>query len=178
VTVFDTVPAAERRAFFPYGEERTSTPALRYEVDKYATYNRSWITGLDYANQRYYDSATGRFVTPDPGDAGDLDDPQSLNLYTYVNNDPINFNDPEGTTVNIPLEDGGSPTSCLNYKLEPWMKSHGFSVGDNFGDFGNTAVGTLGITLYYESTGGSTQFYQQVAQVMANRYWLARLSQN
>ena len=160
--------------YHPYGQQYAgdSTASKLDGKEKFGTYFRD-ADGKDYADQRYFSQGAGRFLTPDPGDAGDLNDPQSLNLYSYVGNDPINFNDPEGTTVNIPLGDGGSPTSCLNYKLEPWMHSHGFSVDDNFGDFGNTAVGTLGITLYYESTGGSTQLYQQMAQVMANRYWLA-----
>jgi RHS repeat-associated protein len=141
----------DRFKYYPYSEEN-ATPTTPRDRVKFGTYTRDAATGLDYADQRYYSSISGPFLTPDPGDAGDMDNPQSLNLYTYVNNDSINFNDPEGTTVNIPLDDGASPTSCLNYKLEPWMKSHGFSAGDNFGDFGNTAVGTLGITLYEEFT--------------------------
>jgi RHS repeat-associated protein len=51
--------------------------------------------GLDYAHARYYQPGFGRFMSVDPL-AGDVGDPQSLNLYSYVRNNPINFIDPTG----------------------------------------------------------------------------------
>jgi hypothetical protein len=51
---------------------------------------------VDYADQRYYASAYGRFATTDPQYAGTLSNPQSLNLYSYVLGDPVNGNDPRG----------------------------------------------------------------------------------
>jgi hypothetical protein len=42
----------------------------------------------------------GKFLTPDPAKAGDAIIPQSWNKYAYVNNDPINFNDPTGLDEN------------------------------------------------------------------------------
>jgi hypothetical protein len=126
--------------------------------------------------QRYYSSIMGRFLTPDPSDAGDLSDPQSLNLYSYVLNDPVNYNDPEGLDVNIPLENGGSATSCLNHTLMPWFQSHGTNIGNNFGNYANTNGGILALTMYFEDTHGSQSEYQALAQVFSNRYNLIKSS--
>lgn len=52
-------------------------------------------TGLIYLRNRYYDPHIGRFLTPDPLQ-GLLDSPQSLNPYSFVENNPINFIDPLG----------------------------------------------------------------------------------
>jgi RHS repeat-associated protein len=59
-------------------------------------------TGLDYFGARYYSGAQGRFITPDwsakpqPIPYADLNDPQSLNLYAYVRNNPIKNRDLDG----------------------------------------------------------------------------------
>ncbi len=48
-------------------------------------------TGLAYNRFRYYDPATGRYLSPDPiGIAGGLD------LYGYARNNPLRFIDPDG----------------------------------------------------------------------------------
>ncbi|MER3453520.1 MAG: hypothetical protein C4344_07875 [Acidimicrobiia bacterium] len=56
------------------------------------------MTGLDYAINRHYDSLQGRFTQVDPIGmrAANLFDPQSLNMYAYCGNDPINRLDPDG----------------------------------------------------------------------------------
>ena len=52
----------EKFRYYPYGEERTSTVNGR---DKFGTYFRD-LTGMDYADQRYYAPGTGRFGSADP----------------------------------------------------------------------------------------------------------------
>ncbi|HYE83327.1 MAG TPA: RHS repeat-associated core domain-containing protein [Clostridia bacterium] len=52
-------------------------------------------TGLYYLRARYYDPYIGRFISEDSY-WGEDDNPLSLNLYTYCENDPVNFIDPTG----------------------------------------------------------------------------------
>jgi RHS repeat-associated protein len=65
---------------------------------RFTSYDRSTATGLDYAVNRHYDSQQGRFTQVDPAGmrATDLESPQTLNLYSYCTNDPINQADPSG----------------------------------------------------------------------------------
>jgi RHS repeat-associated protein len=66
---------------------------------RFTSYDRSGTTLLDYAVNRYYDSNQGRFTQVDPigMQAVDPMNPQSLNLYAYCANDPMNSRDPSGT---------------------------------------------------------------------------------
>ena len=52
-------------------------------------------TGLDYLRARYYDSQGGAFLTEDSYPGEDTD-PLSQNLYSYVQNNPVNYTDPSG----------------------------------------------------------------------------------
>lgn len=65
---------------------------------RFTSYDRSAATGLSYAVNRSYDSQQGRFTQVDPIGMGasSLDDPQSLNMYAYCGNDPVNRTDPDG----------------------------------------------------------------------------------
>ena len=71
---------------------------------------RDTESGNDYFGARYYSSAVGRFMTPDwsakvePVPYSKLDDPQSLNLYAYVMNNPMTRIDADG---HAPLSWGG-----------------------------------------------------------------------
>jgi RHS repeat-associated protein len=64
-------------------------------------------TGTIYLRARYYDPATSRMLTEDCvwssqdtlGNGVKVDDPLSLNLYLYCQDDPINYADPSGHTL-------------------------------------------------------------------------------
>ncbi|MDE6155922.1 MAG: RHS repeat-associated core domain-containing protein, partial [Eubacterium sp.] len=55
-------------------------------------------TGLQYLRARYYDSSQGRFTTKDTY-LGTIPNPLSRNLYTYVENNPLNYIDPSGHLI-------------------------------------------------------------------------------
>jgi RHS repeat-associated protein len=80
----------DRVNYFSYGEGMTSA------ARNFATYERSASTGVDYADQRYYSSIQGRFLTPDPIAPGNPENPSSWNYYQYVFSDPVNYVDPTG----------------------------------------------------------------------------------
>jgi RHS repeat-associated protein len=88
---------AQEQATLPYGTalDAESTGATNR---RFTSYDRSGQTGLDYAVNRTYDAQQGRFTQVDPigMQAASLADPQSLNLYNYCGNDPINHTDPAG----------------------------------------------------------------------------------
>ncbi|MBO9607258.1 MAG: RHS repeat-associated core domain-containing protein, partial [Paenibacillaceae bacterium] len=52
-------------------------------------------TSLQYLRARWYDPSNGRFISKDTYE-GQIDNPLSLNLYTYVGNNPLIRWDPDG----------------------------------------------------------------------------------
>jgi RHS repeat-associated protein len=84
--------------YTPYGQETAllNTCPQNYKV---TGYERDAETGLDYAFARYYNQRIGRFMSLDPM-AGDIHDPQTLNRYAYVRNNPGNLTDPSGLAGN------------------------------------------------------------------------------
>ncbi len=52
-------------------------------------------TGLQYLRARWYDPSVGRFMNEDTYE-GDITNPLTLNLYTYVGNNPLKYIDPTG----------------------------------------------------------------------------------
>jgi RHS repeat-associated protein len=70
-------------------------------------------TGLDYFGARYMSAPQGRFMSPDPlyVDLRRLSDPQQINLYSYVRNNPLKFIDPTG----LYLYCNGSQENCEGY---------------------------------------------------------------
>jgi RHS repeat-associated protein len=125
----------------PFGEEVGGSGEGKKH--KFTTYERDG-TGLDYAVNRHYDSRQGRFNQVDPLGIGasSLANPQSLNLYSYVQNDPINFNDPTG----LRLED-----------LVPMsVPDEGSSLGRSLGSGGGGGIGFCSAQYSYGECGGSS----------------------
>ena len=83
----------------PYSEMRPGYPVGAMVTDRLYTGQRpDGDTGLLYYGARYYDPALMRFVqadtlVPDPAN------PQSLNRYAYVLNNPLKYTDPTGYYV-------------------------------------------------------------------------------
>jgi RHS repeat-associated protein len=97
-----------RYDYLPFGEEipadgtiRTRAMGYQSQPDgvnpKFTGQVRDAETGFDYFNARYYDARAGRFVSPDPGNAGaSPNDPTTWNGYAYVGNNPLALTDASG----------------------------------------------------------------------------------
>ncbi|MCX6785201.1 MAG: RHS repeat-associated core domain-containing protein, partial [Candidatus Komeilibacteria bacterium] len=82
--------------YFPYGDSRIDESAQGYHNDyEFTGKERDQETDLLYYEARYYNSAIGRFISRDTWQ-GDIKDPQSLNKYSYVRNNPLRLVDPDG----------------------------------------------------------------------------------
>lgn len=89
---------SSEQSSLPFGTALNAESTLTNDTRRFTSYERSPATGLDYAINRTYDSKLGRFTQVDPIRMGSvsLSLPQSLNLYAYCTNDPINNTDPTG----------------------------------------------------------------------------------
>lgn len=108
----DSGEVKARYDYLPFGEEIEVGIGGRGGVvgyntgetlrQKFGAKERDTETGLDYFGARYNSNAQGRFISPDwsetpePVPYADLTDPQSLNLYAYVCNNPLSMSDPDG----------------------------------------------------------------------------------
>ncbi|HUY86577.1 MAG TPA: RHS repeat-associated core domain-containing protein [Acidimicrobiales bacterium] len=79
----------------PFGDWLTCTGSTDPSPMHFTGKERDSESGLDNFGARYDSSQYGRFMSPDPT-GGHLFDPQTLNKYAYVRNNPINFTDPTG----------------------------------------------------------------------------------
>jgi RHS repeat-associated protein len=89
----------------PFGEEIGSgiggrTTGMGFGISdgqrqKFTSHERDAETGLDYMEARYYQGSQGRFTSADSV-SGSVLNPQTMNLYAYVINNPLRYIDPTG----------------------------------------------------------------------------------
>ena len=83
----------------PFGDGLTcSGPGVDVSRHHFTGKERDSESGLDMMGARYYGSTMGRFMSPDPSGLvfASLANPQSLNLYSYAQNNPLIYTDPTG----------------------------------------------------------------------------------
>ena len=104
--------AKKRYDYLPFGEEifagvggRTAAMAYLAAPDppnpKFTGKLRDNETGLDFFEARYHSAAQGRFTSVDPVIVTPerQRDPQQLNRYSYVGNNPLRYTDPTGEVL-------------------------------------------------------------------------------
>lgn len=82
----------ESTKYDPWGEVTAGGTKSKFQ---YTGQEKDSETGLNYYNARYYDSHIKRFTQPDDY-VQNIYDPQDLNPYSYVKNNPIRYTDPTG----------------------------------------------------------------------------------
>jgi RHS repeat-associated protein len=99
---YTTIPTGEEESdFYPYGGEMKLCDNVPQHY-KFTGKERDQESGNDYFPARYYASSMGRWLSPDwsakeePVPYAKLDDPQSLDLYSYVRNNPLSNVDLDG----------------------------------------------------------------------------------
>jgi RHS repeat-associated protein len=148
-------------------------------------------SGNDYFEARYYSSSMGRWISPDwsikeePVPYAKLDDPQTLNLYAYVMNNPLARLDLDGHyTCRGSSEDCAGFVTALNMarvamkhfgpesdqarEIQGVLDFYGSDTTKNkvFVSFGKLSKGTAGITSY--DAKGNIRIKFDLAQIHAS----------
>lgn len=86
-----------QRVLNPNGTENTS-PSFIGNINpiRYRSYYYDTDLKLYWLTSRYYDSQTGRFISPDDWSYLDYKKINGLNLYAYSKNNPVMYYDPSG----------------------------------------------------------------------------------
>jgi RHS repeat-associated protein len=110
----------------------------------YAGYQYDKETGLYYCNSRMYDPKIARFLQEDTY-TGDPNDPLSLNLYTYCNNEPMMYTDPTGhfgENQVLHKSSTGSDVAEVQRRLKE-LGYLGFDPNYKAGEFGSSTEAAL-----------------------------------
>jgi RHS repeat-associated protein len=111
VVTSSTGAVVSRYDYKPFGRELVASDAGRTSAQgfgggdglrqKFTGKERDDETGLDFFGARYYASIQGRFTSVDPVmiKKARLLDPQRINLYASVRNNPLKYIDPDGADL-------------------------------------------------------------------------------
>jgi len=108
---------------------------------------RDTESGNDYFGARYDSSSMGRFLSPDPL-GGTLANPQSLNRYAYVLNNPLRLIDPSG--MSACGDDSSEGGGCVQGEDFQDSSVNGMSSLFGSSSFGSSNQGISPIAAHWE----------------------------
>ena len=108
----DMVATSMTQDTFTYDETTQYVRVCTLVISRFTGKERDIESGLEYFGARYYGSSMGRFQSPDPSGMAftSLSNPQSFNMYSYVQNNPLNAVDPDGLDCVYIDNDSGQMT--------------------------------------------------------------------
>ena len=132
--VYGAFGANDFSDYYPFGGERVFQSGSGNKI-KFTSKERDSESGNDNFGARYYSSSLGRFLSPDPENAGaSPDSPQSWNAYSYVLNNPLKYIDPDGLDCAY-LNDSGAAVEYIDHQ--------GTGIGECQNNGGYWANGTI-----------------------------------
>jgi RHS repeat-associated protein len=154
---------------YAYGETRINTGSTPTERLYTGQLGQTEI-GLYYYNARWYAPYINRWVQPD-SIVPDLYNPQALNRYSYVYNQPLRYTDPSGhCPVCIAIGAGIALIVWLAYPEPVYAPEPGWTppanVDPNYGDraYFDAAPGTGDLSDAYAAVTGRTLFTGEEVQ--------------
>ncbi|MEF2964805.1 RHS repeat-associated core domain-containing protein [Paenibacillus sp. M1] len=96
----------------PEIEEETVPNVFRYSGEYWDN-----TTDLQYLRARWYDPNAGRFVSKDSYE-GEISNPLSLNLYSYVENNPLIYTDPSGHKLYVEADNKGKFVYTISANMQ------------------------------------------------------------
>ena len=161
--------------FYPFGGERaiTDTGVIKF---KFEGKERDTETGDDDFGARYYNSRIGRWLSADwssvpaPVPYANLTNPQTLNLYAMVSDNPETFADLDGHTIGPPPSPGGPNPGSSNYGGYQTCSLDGMSMNCSFM---NLLTGNSGATesTSVEDTADEESLQNQTARQQEAQGW-------
>jgi len=132
--------------YYPFGSERINQDYGSQSQRTYIGEHYDDETDLSYLNARYYKGDRGQFLSQDPVFWEDplsqnLENPQSLNSYSYAENNPIIKKDPTGRCPMCLLAVGGAGAGIVGqfgYDVYNNVQSGGW--GNAFSNFSASDV--------------------------------------
>jgi len=146
LTLNSTGSVTGEMIYSAFGETRFSFGAI--PTDRLYTGQYEAEVGLYFYNARWYDPYLNHFVQPDTI-IPDPSNPQSWNRYAYVNNNPINYNDPSGHCIEI------EPGFCVREDRNSGKTNIVYSTDGRFNNYVEQALANAVLS-------GNTNYLNQI----------------